>query len=145
MLLFFIITGSVLLFKARQWQRRHVTPLSGEWLWIACIRQSSSEKCLFGMKRHRLKKRKAVQRRRDPDGRDSRGNKTHQTLMPTMLPLIRSYSNQILTDAVSLCVTQTGLCLCAFYWLDYSGRRAWDNSFSGEGMMCLYSLGYAHT
>lgn len=47
------------------------------------------------------KKREALQNHKHPDRGDRQGNKTHQTLMPKMLPLIASYSNQTLTDTVN--------------------------------------------
>lgn len=154
MLLFCIITESVLLFKTRQRQRRRDAAV--RWMTVNRLHQTQflremsvwNEKASLRTKKtHTHTKREALKRRRDPDGRDSRGNKIHQTLMPTMLPLITSYSNQILTDAVSLCVTQTGLCLCAFYWLDYSGRRARQQHFRWRHRVLVFTrVGpYIHT
>lgn len=87
----------------------------------------------------REKKNQALQRHKDPDRRDRQENKTHQTPMPKMLPLITSYSKLILGDTVnlylslrkaSIYVPSTGYC-------DYFGERERENS-RGEGIVRLY-------
>lgn len=109
---------------------------------MTCISSSSSEKCLFVVKKHLLVKRQALQRHKAPDRRDRQENKTHQTLMPKMLPLIASYSNQILTDTVNLYLSlrKVGVYVPFTGYCDYFGQREWENTAFEVTARCAYIL-----
>lgn len=107
----------------------------GEWLESVF----SSEKCTFIEKKHLKKKQ---QRHKDPERRDRQQNKTHQTLMPKLPPLITSFSSQILTDPVNL---HLSLRIASMYVpfpgdCDYFGKKVRKTQHLQWRKRCAYTL-----